>query len=103
MFIGRVRGNVVATQKLDKMAARKLLIVEPLVVAEDGEDFKSTGLSYVAVDDIDAGTDDLVLVTQGSSSRMTARTSDAPVDCIVIGIIDTVTLDGKPFYSKSAG
>jgi len=25
------------------------------------------------------------------------------VDCIVIGIIDTVTLDGKPFYSKSAG
>ena len=56
----------------------------------------------MAVDDIDAGAGDIVLVTQGSSARMTEATADAPVDCVVTGIIDSVTVGGKTVFDKSA-
>jgi len=101
MFIARVQGNVVTTQKVDKMTGRKLLIIEPLRVDEKGQDMTPTGRCFVAVDSIGAGTDDLVLVTQGSSARMTDATSDAPVDCVVIGIIDSVDVLGEKVYRKS--
>ena len=68
MFIARVRGNVVTTQKVSKMTGRKLLVIEPLRVDEDGRKMSPTGRCFVAVDSIGAGTDDLVLVTQGSSA-----------------------------------
>lgn len=101
MFIARVRGNVVTTQKVTRMTGRKLLIIEPLRVGEDGSgDFLPTGRTFVAVDSIGAGTEDLVLVTQGSSARMTDGTSDAPVDCVIIGIIDTVGVSGQTVYRK---
>jgi ethanolamine utilization protein EutN len=101
MFIAKVKGNVVTTQKVAKMTGRKLLIVEPLQVEEDGSDFKPTGKCLVAVDNIDAGTGDVVLVTQGSSARLTEATTDAPVDCVVIGIVDNISLSGKAFYDRS--
>ena len=100
MFMARVRGNVVTTQKVSKMSGRKLLIIEPLRVDEEGKDMTPTGRCFVAVDSIGAGEDELVLVTQGSSARMTETTSDAPVDCVVIGIIDTVGVLGETIYSK---
>ena len=101
MFIAIVKGNVVTSQKVAKMAARKLLVVEPLRVEAGKKDFTPTGRCFVAVDHIDAGAGDIVLVTQGSSARMTEATADAPVDCVVTGIVDSVTLAGKTFYSKS--
>jgi ethanolamine utilization protein EutN len=100
MFIAAVRGNVVTTQKVAKMTGRKLLIVEPLQVDEGGKKFKNTGRTLVAVDNIGAGIDDIVLVTQGSSARLTEATADAPVDCVVVGIIDTVGLAGETMYKK---
>jgi len=103
MFIAKVKGNVVTTQKVEKMTGRKLLIIEPLRVDEKTKDFTPTGRCFVAVDSIGAGDQDLVLVTQGSSARMTAGTSDAPVDCVIIGIIDTVGVAGQTIYSKSGG
>jgi len=102
MFIAKVKGNVVTTQKVAKMTGRKLLVIEPLQVAESGEEFRPTGRCFVAVDNIDAGAGDIVLVTQGSSARMTEATSDAPVDCVVIGIVDTVTVGEKTMYRKGA-
>jgi len=102
MFLAKVKGNVVTTQKVAKMAGRKLLVVEPLQVAEDSGAFQPTGRCLVAVDDIGAGLDEIVLVTQGSSARMTEATSDAPVDCVVIGIVDCVSLTGKTVYQKQA-
>ena len=101
MFIAMVKGNVVTTQKVAKMAARKLLIVEPLRVEAGKKGFTPTGRTFVAVDNIDAGTGDVVLVTQGSSARMTEATSDAPVDCVVTGIIDSVTVGGETTYRKN--
>lgn len=100
MFIARVRGNVVTTQKVAKMAGRKLLIIEPLRVDESGKRLDPTGRCFVAVDSIGAGSDDLVLVTQGSSARLTETTSDAPVDAVVIGILDSATVLGAEIYHK---
>lgn len=102
MFIARVRGNVVTTQKVPKMTGRKLLIIEPLRVDEKGGALTPTGRCFVGVDSIGAGTDDLVLVTQGSSARMTEGTSDAPVDCVVVGIIDSIGVLGETVYRKDA-
>ena len=102
MFIAKVKGNVVTTHKVDKMSGRKLLIVEPMQVSDDGKEFRPTGRCFVAVDSIDAGAGEVVLVTQGSSARMTETTSDAPVDCVVIGIIDTVTVGSGTVYHKGA-
>ena len=100
MFIARVRGNVVTTQKVQKMAGRKLLIIEPLQVDQKGQGMTPTGRCFVAVDSIGSGAGDLVLVTQGSSARLTETTADAPVDCVVIGIIDSVDILGKQIYRK---
>ena len=100
MFIAKVKGNVVTTQKVQKMSGRKLLIIEPLRVNEEGKDFTPTGRCFVTVDSIGAGTEDLVLVTQGSSARMTETAADAPIDCVVIGIIDSVGVHGETMYTK---
>lgn len=100
MFIARVRGNVVTTQKVPAMGGMKLLIVEPLQVDDQGKTFRNTGRSFVAVDHLGAGDNELVLVTQGSSARMTDSTHEAPVDCVVIGIVDSVSVLGKALYSK---
>jgi len=102
MFIAKVRGNVVATHKVVKMSGRKLLMVDPIVLDESGEQLKPTGRCYVAVDSVDAGEGDVVLVTQGSSARMTDGTSDAPVDCVIIGVIDTINVGGETRYAKNA-
>ena len=100
MFIAKVRGNVVTTQKVPKMTGRKLLIIEPMRVDEDNKKMFPTEKCFVAVDSIGAGFGELVLVTQGSSARMTEGTSDAPVDCVIIGIIDTVNVPTGSVYSK---
>ena len=103
MFIGRVRGNLVTTQKVETMTGRTLLIVEPLRVDEKGKKLFGTERCFVAVDSMGAGTEDLVLVTQGSSARMTPQTAKAPVDCVVIGIVDTVFADASEVYRKGSG
>ena len=77
MFMAKVKGNVVTTQKVEKMKGRKLLIVEPVRVSPDNNEIIGTGRSFVAVDSLGAGPDELVVITQGSSSRMTSGTSDA--------------------------
>jgi microcompartment protein CcmK/EutM len=100
MFIAAVRGNVVTTQKVLKMTGKKLLVIEPLRVDEQSGKMSPTGRCLVAVDSIDAGEQDIVLVTQGSSARMTDFTSDAPVDAVVVGIIDSVTAAGRMIYKK---
>jgi len=100
MFMAKVKGNVVTTQKVEKMKGRKLLIVEPVRVSPDNNEIIGTGRSFVAVDSLGAGPDELVVITQGSSSRMTSGTSDAPVDCVIIGIIDSVTVLGSRLYEN---
>jgi microcompartment protein CcmK/EutM len=100
MFMARVKGNVVTSHKVEKMKGRKMLIVEPVRVSPDNSEIIGTGRSFIAVDTLGAGTGELVVITQGSSSRMTSGTSDAPVDCVIIGIIDSVTVLGDQLYEN---
>lgn len=101
MFIAKVKGSIVTTQKIQKMTGKKLLIVEPMRVDEKSGAITATGRTFVAVDQLGAGLDEMVLITQGSSARMTDFTNDAPVDCVIIGIVDSVLAAGKEIFKKS--
>jgi len=96
MFIGRVTGHLVTTQKEPAMADSKLVVVEACSGAGPAEPaLKATGKVLVAVDSLGAGVGEFVLVTQGSSARLTERTRTMPVDAVVIGIVDTVRLQDR--------
>jgi ethanolamine utilization protein EutN len=99
MFIGRITGSLVATQKVDSMVGQKLLLVEPLRVNEkDKSDLQPTGRSFVAVDTVGAGEGEVVLCVQGSSARFTEQTKTLPVDCAIVGIVDQVRLGNKSIF-----
>lgn len=89
MIIARILGTVVATQKDERLLGKKLLIVRPVNV--DGTD--TTGY-VVAVDTVGAGFHEKVLVVAGSSARLAQGLKDAPVDAAVVGVIDTVDING---------
>ena len=93
MFIAKVIGNVVATQKHAKFRGMKLLLVQPYI-SRDGK-LQISGSSVVAVDSVGAGIGECVLFTQGSSARLTPTTKDAPVDTVIVGIVDAVEVEGK--------
>jgi microcompartment protein CcmK/EutM len=93
MFIAKVIGNVVATQKNAKFRGMKLLLVQPYV--SRNSKLEVSGSSVVAVDSVGAGVGECILFTQGSSARLTPATKDAPVDAVIVGIVDTVEVDGK--------
>jgi microcompartment protein CcmK/EutM len=101
MFLARVTGSVVATQKLSTMVGHKLLVVEPYRVDEsDRTKLKTVGRTFVAVDTVGAGEGEYVLITQGSSARMTPETKTLPIDAVIIGIIDSVHVDQACVYSN---
>ncbi|MEE8147144.1 MAG: EutN/CcmL family microcompartment protein [Longimicrobiales bacterium] len=93
MFLAKVIGNVVATQKNPGFRGMKLLLVQPHIKKDTS--LVPSGSSVVAVDSVGAGNGELVMFTQGSSARLTSGTKDAPVDAVIIGIVDTVEMDGK--------
>ena len=93
MFLARVTGSIVATQKVASMVGQKLLVVEPLRVNEqDKTQLHSTGRTFVVVDTVGAGEGEVVLIVQGSSARFTPETKPLPVDAAIIGIVDTVQI-----------
>lgn len=101
MFVAKVTGHVVATQKVSNMVGQKLLIVEPYRVDEDDRTrLKSTGRTFVAVDTVGAGVDEYVLIVQGSSARLTAETKNLPVDAAIVGIVDTVQVQSACVYNR---
>ncbi|MBX7166985.1 MAG: EutN/CcmL family microcompartment protein [Pirellulales bacterium] len=101
MFVAKVTGHVVATQKVAAMVGQKLLTVEPYRVDEQNRAaLKATGRTFVAVDTVGAGTGDYVLIVQGSSARMTPETKPLPVDAAIIGIVDTVHVASDCVYRR---
>ena len=100
MFLARVEGSVVATKKDPSMSGRKLLLVRPqLVDDKDPTKFRPGANTIVAVDSVGAGIGELVMFCQGSSARLAPNLKDAPVDAVIIGIVDTVDVLGKQIYS----
>ncbi len=100
MFLARVTGSVVATSKVASMIGHKLLTVEPLRVDPQQRDkLIGTGRTFVVVDPIGAGQGEMVLIVQGSSARLTPETEKLPIDCAIIGIVDTVNVQGKAIFN----
>jgi ethanolamine utilization protein EutN len=103
MFLARVTGVVVATQKVASMTGHKLLTVEPLrVEPRDRDKLVGVGRTFVVVDTVGAGQGEMVLIVQGSSARLTPQTEKLPVDCTIIGIVDTVTVENRTLFSAHA-
>jgi ethanolamine utilization protein EutN len=103
MFLARVTGHVVATQKDKTLNGQKLFIVEPLNVKYDEAtkqpaSLGNTGRAIVAIDAVGAGEGQLVLIVQGSSARMTEQTRDLPADAVIVGIVDSAEFGGKTLY-----
>jgi ethanolamine utilization protein EutN len=105
MFLARVTGHVVATQKDKTLGGQKLFVVEPLNVKYDDAakpaSLGNTGRAIVAIDVVGCGEGQLVLVVQGSSARMTEQTKNLPADAVIIGIVDTATFGGKTFHQST--
>ena len=104
MFLARVIGSVVSTKKDTAISGRKLLIVRPLLVDETNPtQFKPGVNTIVAFDTLGAGAGEIVLLCQGSSARQAEGMKTVPADAVVIGIVDTVDVQGKKIYPAAAG
>ena len=100
MFVARVTGSLVATQKVASMTGHKLLVVEPYRVDEAGRGkLVPTGRTFVVVDALGAGVGEMVLICQGSSARATPETEKLPIDAVIIGLVDTVDVEGQTIFS----
>jgi ethanolamine utilization protein EutN len=101
MFVAKVTGSMVSTQKVSAMVGHKLMVVEPYRIdASDRSRLISTGRTFIAVDTVGAGEGEYVLITQGSSARQTPETKNLPIDTVIIGIIDTVHVDGVNVFHR---
>ena len=102
MFVAKVTGSLVSTQKVASMKGYKLLVVEPYrVEASKRQSMVTTGRTFIAVDTLGAGVGDFVLLTQGSSARLTPETKNMPIDAVVVGIVDSVHIDQGEVYSRN--
>lgn len=85
MILAKVVGTVVATRKDERLVSSKLLLARPVDPAG-----KVAATYLVAVDTVDAGFGETVLIVSGSSARMAADLKDCPVDAAIVGIVDQV-------------
>jgi len=86
LYIGRVSGTVVATFKDKVFEGKKLLIVDRLT--PEGE---TTRHYWIAVDDVQAGLGDIVMVIdEGNSARQVVGMDPAPIRAVVVGIVDEI-------------
>jgi microcompartment protein CcmK/EutM len=87
MILARVVGTVVATRKDPRLISSKLLVARPM-----DPHGKAEGSYLVAVDTVDAGAGETVLIVSGSSARMASGMKDCPVDAAIVGIVDHVEI-----------
>lgn len=97
MFLGKVLGNVVSTDKYESYANKKLLVVQKLDLYKN-----PSGTSTVAVDYVGAGEGDIVLVGAAPGLASTVfNVPKAPIRELVMGIVDRVQVPGKPEFGNS--
>ncbi len=84
MILARVVGDVYATVKNPHLVGSKILIVQPL-----DTDLTPKGPSLLALDRVDAGPDDIVLVNkEGGSARIIFQNPDIPVQAVIVAVVD---------------
>ena len=82
MLLAVVKGSIVSTIKNEKLVGYKFMIVEVI------ENDKSTGKYIIAVDGVGAGIGEKVLIATGSAARLGLDNKEAPVDAVIVGIVD---------------
>ncbi len=87
MVLGKVIGTIWATRKDEEMVGMKFQIVKHIDL-----DYKLKDTFVVAVDTVQAGIGDVVLVTSGSSARQTAVTKNKPVDAVIVAVVDKLDI-----------
>lgn len=86
MFLARVTGEVVATIKHGALAGQKLLLAKPI----------AGGRATIAVDSVQAGPGDLVLVAdEGNSAAQVLRRPRGPIRTVIVGVVDDVESGSK--------
>jgi ethanolamine utilization protein EutN len=95
MIIAKVVGSAVATLKHDALRSTKLLLV-----SQANARGEVTGQPFLAVDLVGAGEGELVFLSQGSSARMATGQNTTPVDAAVVGILDSLRMDGDLVFRK---
>lgn len=121
MIIGMVIGTVVSTHKAPELERGKYLDgseahpptpagkggelagAKYLLIEKCDQHGKGKKQYQVALDQVGAGTGELIFMSQGSPNRNTDRTDDKPIDASVLGIIDVIEECGKTVYDKSKG
>lgn len=87
MIFAKVVGIVISTQKDENLNGKKLLLCR-----EVDHQGKPLGTYHVAVDAVQAGEGSFVLLSYGSSARMTDVTKNAPIDAVIMAIIDDLQI-----------
>lgn len=97
MYLARVVGNVVSTHKNDRLDGKKLLLVRRLDLTWEWDG----SVEVIALDVVDAGPGDMVLVVQeGSSARKIFDDPKIPVQAVVVGVVDSVSIDGSTYEGE---
>jgi len=87
MFLGKVVGTIWATRKDEELVGMKFQLVKHV-----GLDYKLKDTFVVAVDTVQAGVGDIVLVCSGSSARQTNMTKNKPVDAVIMAVVDKLDI-----------
>ena len=95
MELARVLGTVVATRKDPCLEGFKMLLV-----GLSNPEGIANGAAVVALDSVGAGVGELVLLVRGSSARLAAQLENFPVDAVILGIVDRVTVEGTDTFLK---
>ncbi len=89
MYLANVVGNVVSTHKNDRLKGKRLLLVRRLGLDQEPDG----SMEVIALDVVDAGVGDKVLVVQeGSSARKIFNDDRIPVQAVIIGVVDRVDI-----------
>jgi ethanolamine utilization protein EutN len=89
MILARVVGNIVATQKNPRYGGARVMLCQQMT--PEGEE---TGMTLLALDSVDAGEGDVVLIVQEGWSASTAATKEAgaAIDSAIVGVVDRIDL-----------
>ncbi len=91
MILCKVTGTLVSTQKSPALKEYKLLIVQPIDL-----DGKPIGRDVIAIDQVDAGVGDRVLMIQeGAGAQQMLKRKDVPVHSVVVAVVDDMSVDLK--------
>ncbi len=101
MFLAKVIGQVVATQKDSRLIGSKLAVLRPLQIGDEKKpELIDTKNTIVAVDNCGAAVGQVVLFCQGSSARQAEGMKQLPIDAAVVGLVDNVEAFSKPVYKS---